>query len=379
MGYRHWITGIWVLALLSVEAWGFDVRFGGSNESRQLCWPSTALHEFRVLSGTSVTGINESVGRILTPTGTSVALPITFQRTQEYFKVFDNGWAFKIIGLTNNTSGHAFIQWTSEGGKIYRVVRATSLENMPAVLASNIAATPPINKYTDTKATGTGPYFYWAEFATNGSYEKTKNAACFYRLTSLSNMNMIHYGLESFDGFRHYTPMEIFGKSLPCGSTCWVFDTASKTSYVDESVTGSFIPTGWNPNTNELWRTRGFWMYIKSGTSVHVYCNGEVPDGYSAPITTVNLSTNWNLLGYPYPVDILWTNTTLAKNATYGDQMAIWNKDQQLIRYEQCAGPPLRWYPGTSVIHVGMSFFFKAKNEASNPSPWIEVKPYTWP
>ena len=369
--------GVFCAAFLAVRLSAFDLQLEGGGDSRLLAWPSTELHEFQVMSGSSVTDINTTLGRILTPTGTSVKIPVTFQRTQEFFKVYDNGWAFKIIGMSNNASGEVFIQWTSEAGKEYRVQCLTNLWGASRLIALGRPATPPINKYKDTVNSGDGPFYYWIEYETNGVYVKTKNVGCIYKPTSVQGLNFIQYGLETFDGFRHYTPMEIFGTMIPTGSICHMSDGG--TGWVEEVVTGDFQPTGWSPNTNELWRGKGFFLRIKTTASV-VRFSGEVPDANSAPTTAINLSTNWNYLGYPYPVEIRWTNTVLAKNAAYGDRMYVWSHNDQMYKEEVYVGDPLcYWHPGTSVIHIGMGFYFKPKNVTSNPSPWIEPKPYTWP
>ena len=52
------------------------------------------------------------------------------------------------------------IQWSSVAGKTYRVERTTNLMNGFSVLASSLAATPPMNTYTDATANGRGMYLY---------------------------------------------------------------------------------------------------------------------------------------------------------------------------------------------------------------------------
>ena len=57
-------------------------------------------------------------------------------------------------------SGGLIIKWSSSVGKTYSVHRTTDLSQGFTPLATNLLATAPQNEYTDSTATGAGPYFY---------------------------------------------------------------------------------------------------------------------------------------------------------------------------------------------------------------------------
>ncbi len=56
--------------------------------------------------------------------------------------------------------GGLVIKWSSVAGKTYSLHRATSLAQGFSTLATNLPATAPQNEFTDSTATGPGPFFY---------------------------------------------------------------------------------------------------------------------------------------------------------------------------------------------------------------------------
>ena len=56
--------------------------------------------------------------------------------------------------------GGLTIKWSSVSGRNYSVQRSTDLTQNLTTLAANIVATAPLNQYTDSTATNSGPYFY---------------------------------------------------------------------------------------------------------------------------------------------------------------------------------------------------------------------------
>lgn len=56
--------------------------------------------------------------------------------------------------------GGLVIKWSSVAGKTYAIQRATNLSSGFSPLATNLPAIAPQNQYTDSAATGSGPYFY---------------------------------------------------------------------------------------------------------------------------------------------------------------------------------------------------------------------------
>ena len=61
-----------------------------------------------------------------------------------------------------SSSAWAVVRWPSVAGKAYRLQRATNLVSgvFSVNVATNLAATPPLNSWTDSTATAAGPWFY---------------------------------------------------------------------------------------------------------------------------------------------------------------------------------------------------------------------------
>jgi hypothetical protein len=64
-----------------------------------------------------------------------------------------------LAAVSTANSTNLTVQWSSVAGKTYVVERSLNLMNPFSNLASR-TATPPMNTYTDTTATGTGPFIY---------------------------------------------------------------------------------------------------------------------------------------------------------------------------------------------------------------------------
>jgi len=349
-------------------AQALDIGISLSNTTPVVAWTSQFSHEYQLLGGFSATQIQTTCGRILTATG--AAFTVSVSPTSDVcrlFGVLDGGWTFKVLALTNDGTGAALLRWSSETDGTYRVMRSTDLVYSISVLASNIPATAPVNTYTDGTANGNGPYFYWAEKQTNGGFQRTINAGGFYKL-HLTNAGtfgyLCHYGFQSFDGLPHDNPSSVLGNQLPLNTTCSIYSTES-----GESVHETFAASGWSPDTNQLSRDRGFWI-LTSATAGTLYVSGEVPESRCAATTTIAWGLT-NVIGYPYPVPIAWTNTTLAKNAVPGDWVDVYNPNTGGYYDVEHSN----WTCPNLIITPGIGFFYTSQRTGV----WTEVKPYTWP
>jgi hypothetical protein len=177
---------------------------------------------------------------------------------------------------------------------------------------------------------------------------------------------MVSLDFESLSG-APFTVTNLIGNQLPSGSAVFIWD-ALASAYKGEVRTRS----GWNPGTNVINRTQG--MFIQSAAETSVYFMGEVPDRFTAGTTTVANVTGVNMYGFPYPVDVQWTNTFLAKNGQTGDGLFIWDIGTQgYIGYVRTRSG---WIGAESVvIKPGQAFWFQTAGNLN----WQEVKPYTWP
>jgi hypothetical protein len=201
----------------------------------------------------------------------------------------------------------------------------------------------------------------------------SRNAVGYEALVVPSNkFNMVRLDFVNLDGAT-YTVTNLIGDQLPQNSSVFIWNRSSS-SYIAENKTRS----GWGPGTNPI--TRGVGMFLKapSGTGVSnqytVYFMGEVPDAITSPTTTISGITGVNLHGYPYPADVFWTNTGLAKNGQQNDTLYLWDiTNQSYIAYNRTRSG---WGTGTNVIlRPGQAFWYIS----TTTQTWSEVKPYTWP
>ena len=111
-------------------------------------------------------------------------------------------------------------------------------------------------------------------------------------------------------------------------------------------------------------------------TDVAVTITGEVPD--EPTLTRAVVGGNAiAALGNPYPVDVAFTNTDVAKNAANGSWGYFWNPDTQRWVGSQKSGKGA-WdgVAQAKTIQAGEGFFLK---DAGAGSVWTNTKPYTWP
>jgi hypothetical protein len=72
---------------------------------------------------------------------------------------------FEVVEIAKVPNGVA-VRWTSQADRRYRVRRSTDLLTAPAnygVVQGGLAATPPMNQFTDTTAAGSAQFFYLIE------------------------------------------------------------------------------------------------------------------------------------------------------------------------------------------------------------------------
>jgi hypothetical protein len=68
--------------------------------------------------------------------------------------------AFVPGGISGAAVQGVLLRWYSGAGMSYQVLRSTDLSAGFQAIDANVAATPPVNFYTDQSGIGDGPYFY---------------------------------------------------------------------------------------------------------------------------------------------------------------------------------------------------------------------------
>ena len=197
----------------------------------------------------------------------------------------------------------------------------------------------------------------------------SRNAVGYTKITCpKGGLVLVRMDFESMDGSDLHAE-DVFGDQLPMGSSIYEYDP-SIPGYVIDNY--GFV--GWSTNII-FTRGMGFWIKVPDtavSNEYQVYMMGEVPDRFTAPTSTTDIANGLTLVGYMYPNDIYWTNTSLAKNAAMGDTMYYWSGSNYVANSLGFAG----WGDPNLVITPSMAFWFETGQPATN---WIETKPYTWP
>jgi hypothetical protein len=179
------------------------------------------------------------------------------------------------------------------------------------------------------------------------------------------------------------TPSNMFGNTtFPVGTRLYIWDNAGSTYNFEDLTSNGFTHVvAWSPNANTLDPGRGFWISVPGGAASNSYTAfmmGEVPDRNTAPTTSVTILTGFNMFGYPYPADVLWTDTQLAKSAEVNDTLYTWNGSGYSFNTLTSNGFThiKKWDDTNQVLNVGQGYWFRRYGSGFT---WNETKPYTWP
>lgn len=187
---------------------------------------------------------------------------------------------------------------------------------------------------------------------------------------------LVSSAFKSLDG-NPLKAADVFSNQLPMNATIYSY------SYTKQTYVNDLYSFNEDTEQNE-WTTNitfeggmGFWIFVPqsaSQSSYDVYLMGEVPMGAADTNMVYN---GYNLLGFPYTASVLWTNTSLAKNAVMNDTLYTYDLstgsyvpnvyvfDEDLEAYV--------WSNPNLVITPDMGFWFKTtRSMATN----TEFRPY---
>lgn len=198
----------------------------------------------------------------------------------------------------------------------------------------------------------------------------SRNAVGYVRVEAPSNkLNMIRLDFINLAG-SPYTVTNLFGNQLSQGAVVYIWDISNQVYRTESKQL-----RGWSPGTNAI--RRGYGIFMQSFSNTQIFLMGEVPDQSTAPTTVVHGLAGLNLTGYPYPADLLFTNSPYFANAVQGDILYTWNVDSQT--YNTYSRQLRGWSPADHtnlVLKPGQGFWYQ--RTAGNVS-WTFPKPYTWP
>jgi len=193
------------------------------------------------------------------------------------------------------------------------------------------------------------------------------NVVGYYSVTIPANgIALVTPVLESFNSG---TLQDLVGAQLPVGSFAWIWNRESK-NYIATSRT---LFGGWGA-TNVILRGDTVWLKPPTGSGSHtVTFMGEVPGDYNeAGTTTLYNISGTDAVGYTYPIDVVWTNTTLSAQLAVGSQIVVWNTATQA--YETYGKTLFSGWgvPAGYTIPAGRGFWVRS----ATPVDWTETAPY---
>ena len=153
----------------------------------------------------------------------------------------------------------------------------------------------------------------------------------------------------------------LFG-SLPIGTIVYFWDTGTQNYH---SISKG--RAGWGASgTNVIMIGSGAFVKLPVNVQTTLLLSGTVPSAESTPLYKAN---GYSLVAYPYPVEMKVTNTVLAKSASAGDFISIW--DNGWITYSKGRAG---WTTAENVkIKIGQAFFYRSYSNSIVNEP----RPYT--
>lgn len=193
------------------------------------------------------------------------------------------------------------------------------------------------------------------------------NVVGYMKATVPSNgFALVSYPLNPISGSN--TLADLDRAQLPVGAKVWVWDRTAK-GYIYSSKSRG----GWSSNA-VIQRGDAFWVTVPDPIATGDYelvLLGEVPDPVIDNSTSVDNISGIDAIGNPYPSEMLWTNSILAKLAPIPSRLWIWNG----VSYNNYPKTRSGWtgLPADFRIQPGMGFWFE-----TGSTNWSEPVPYSF-
>ena len=153
---------------------------------------------------------------------------------------------------------------------------------------------------------------------------------------------------------------ELFA-GLPSGSTVSLWNNTSQSwTHFDKTR------TGWGVG-GTVRLTIGTAAIIWSPIATNVHFSGAVPSAVSTAVYKVN---GYTWIGYPYPADVAFTNTEIARTADNGEKILFWTNNSWVVYSKIRTG----WVPSATnlVLKNCGTFAYWAYTNAAV----YEIRPY---
>jgi len=172
--------------------------------------------------------------------------------------------------------------------------------------------------------------------------------------------------------------------AIPVGVRLWSWDNVHSKYAVEELASTKAKGVYWARSTNALDYAPGLGFWIQMPTSgptntFRLTLKGEVPSALTSPNSTVPIMPGVNMFGYPYPIDVLWTNTDLAKNAVTSNRLWTWTgKTYSVNEYSYTKAKGQYWTDPSQQLMVGKAYWFE-RSAGAGVTNWNVTKPYDSP
>ena len=196
------------------------------------------------------------------------------------------------------------------------------------------------------------------------------------QVTLVLNSGQQHLIRNDYDGTASEMSLaNLIGNQVPPGSQFIRFDSGTQAYLptITQDRFGSWGPAG----TTVLSRGVAYWLCIPpqgglvSNSSYEVTLSGTTPSA----ATTIEAITNYNAMGYPYPVDCIWSNTALAVACPNGSYVYFWNSEYTTFYGGQKSTKGTGWPPAVGgALEAGIGFFLKPFG--TNVVSVVEPLPY---
>lgn len=170
------------------------------------------------------------------------------------------------------------------------------------------------------------------------------------------------------------TISNMLGNQLPDSSKIILYDRSIQQYKPLTRARGA-----WPEGTTFVDTAQGFFLVGNTNvgnTNYTVYLMGEVPDRFTQTSNSLPVgdpAKPFQLAGFPYPVNVTWSNVALLNTLGDNSKIILFN-GTNYIPWNKARGA---WDPGlkTNILRVGQGFFIQATQSVT----WTESKPYTWP
>lgn len=203
----------------------------------------------------------------------------------------------------------------------------------------------------------------------------SQNAVGFINMTDLkaNQLYAVNIPFENMNGTESWVFTDTdLAKDAPGGSSVF-FWSAEKQGW--DAYSKNKLTKKWN--TGDRTVELGEFFFFQPGADMaSCVLAGEVPDDV-IPVPVAG-KENISGVGLPYPVEMTFTDTDLAKEATGGSSVFFWSAEKQGWDAYSKNKLTKKWNSGDRKVQPGEGFFFQGV-AADSDTQWSESVPYDWP